>query len=122
MKEKAIVNTEALLNAAENVDTKEACFILSKSKNIRVGAGARLESSAQPSLFIEVVVRMCSNSESPDLAKIEKSVFLLKELRARGFSMSCSDDGSLTCEKEVNAQEMNEQCEAVKEVIKKVSN
>jgi len=34
VKEKAIVNTEALLNAAKNVDTKEACFILSKSKNI----------------------------------------------------------------------------------------
>ena len=121
MKENAIVNTEVLLKAIENAETKEVCFVLSKSKNLRVGAGARLESSAQPSLFIEVVVGMCSNSEAPDLAKIEKSVLLLKELRARGFSMTCGDDGSITCEKEVNAQEMDEECEAVRDAIKKVS-
>jgi len=98
------IDIQALQKDAENSEHKEAYRVLDRSSNYRIGVGARLTPSGQPSFFLEVVVQSCLESSEVDLQLLEKDLMFLKELKARGYSLNCEGDGSISCEVTVSPQ------------------
>jgi hypothetical protein len=100
----------------------ESYRILMRGDNCRVGVGARLETQGRLSFFLEILIFLCSNSPRVDLRQLEKMLTLLKVLEARGYTLSCEDDGCLSCEATVAQQNVTDECSAVLSAVEKICN
>jgi len=114
------IDVKALLEEAKNSEHKESYRILERNPKYRIGIGIRLESSGQPSFFIETLVYLCPNPSKIDLSLLEKTVILLKELQARGYSLSCQDDHCILCETTVPPQNLAAEYETIKSITKRL--
>lgn len=112
------INTNALLKEAESSEHKEAYQTLDKTQNFRIGIGVRLTPPNPPSFFIEVLIHLYSNSDAFDLKQMESSLTCLKELQARNYILTHQDDNCFSCEKVTPAQNLAEEYEAVKSLLK----
>jgi len=113
------VDIQALRKEADSSEHKEAYKVLEKSKNYRIGVGVRLESTNQPSFFLEVLVYLCPNSPQVDISLLQKNVMFLRELQARGYSLVCQDDNCISCETTVSLQNLASEYETVKMVMER---
>lgn len=109
-----------LRNDAETSEHGEAYRILDRSNNYRIGLGARLTPSGQPSFFLEVVVRSCLESSDVDLQLLENNLVLLKKLQTREYLLNCEDDGSISCEITVSPQNITSEYETIQSTIKSI--
>jgi len=82
------VDLEALWREAQSFPRGET------TGNYRIGVGAR---RGQGNYFIEVIATLCREGR-PNLDEMEEKLRLIKELKARGYSLICEDDGSISCE------------------------
>ncbi|MDH5440823.1 MAG: hypothetical protein OEZ48_07280 [Candidatus Bathyarchaeota archaeon] len=114
------IDVQALQRDAENSEHKEAYRVLDRSSNYRIGVGARLTPSGQPSFFLEVVVQSCLESSEVDLQLLEKNLMFLKELKARGYSLNCEGDGSISCEVNVSPQNVASEYENIRLTIRNI--
>jgi len=114
------IDIQALQKDAENSEHGEAYRVLNRSSNYRIGAGARLTPSGQPSFFFEVVVQSCLESSEVDLQLLEKNLVFLRKLKARGYSLNCEDDGCISCEVTVSSQNVASEYEAIRLTIKDI--
>jgi hypothetical protein len=112
------IDIQALQKDAEKSEHREAYRVLDRSNNYRIGAGARVTPSGQPSFFLEVVVQSCLESSEVDLQLLEKNLMFLKELKARGYSLNCEGDGSISCEVTVSPQNIASEYETIRLTIK----
>ncbi len=120
MKETELIDVQALEREAKNSEHKESYRVIEKSRSYRIGVGVRLASSGQPSFFLEALVYVCPNSPSVDISLLEKNLMLLKELQARGYSMSCQDDSCISCETTVPPQNLAAELETIKSTIGRI--
>ena len=120
MNRKKTIDIQALQIDAENSEHKEAYRVLDRSSNYRIGVGARLTPSGQPSFFLEVVVQSCLESSEVDLQLLEKNLMFLKELKARGYSLNCEGDGSISCEVTVSPQNVASEYENIRLTIRNI--
>ena len=116
MKETTRIDIKILKSEAETSEHGESYRVLERSPNYRIGVGARLKPSGQVLCFLEVVVHLCPRTPEVDTAFLEKSVTLLKELKARKYSLSCEDDGSISCEINVAHENIDAEHEAIKSI------
>lgn len=107
----------ALRKDAEKSEHGEAYKVLDRSKNYRIGVGARLTPSGQPSFFLEVVVRSWPGSSELDLQLLEKHLVLLKKLQSRGYLLYCEGDGCISCEITVSPQNITQEHEILRSTI-----
>jgi len=119
MKETTRIDTKILKAEAETSEHGESYMVLERSPNYRIGVGARLNPSGQVLCFLEVVVHLCPRPPEVDTSFIEKSVTLLKELQARKYSLSCEDDGSISCEIDLTPDNLDTEYEAVKSTVRR---
>ena len=120
MKETKLIDIKVLLEKAKNSEHKESYRVLERSRNYRIGIGARLEPTDQPSFFFEILVYLCPQSSKFDLQVLEKNLVLLKELQARGYSLSCQDDRCISCETTVPPQNLAAEYENIKSITKRI--
>ena len=118
MKQKNIIDIQALEDEAKNSEHKESFRELEKSHNYRIGVGARSVSSNQLSYFIEVVIYFCPGP-GIDASLMEKNLMLIKELEANGYSLNSDDDSCIYSETTVDAQRLNHAYEKIRSIIKK---
>jgi hypothetical protein len=117
LKERKPLDVKALLEQAKTSEHKEACRILERSHNYRIGAGARLTSPDQMSFYIEILVYLCTDSSQVDLEILEKSVACLKELQRRNYSLDCQDSNCISCEVIVPPQNLAVEYETAKSIM-----
>ena len=120
MKEAHLIDTKVLKSEAETSEHGESYRAIERSHNYRIGVGARLAPSGQAFYFLEVVVHLCPTPSEVDTALLEKSLAFLKELEARRYSLSCEDDGSISCEIGLTPDDLDTEYGAVKVAIKKI--
>jgi hypothetical protein len=120
MRETHLIDIHILKSQAEKSEHGESYTVLERTRHYRVGVGARLGPSSQPSYFLEVVVHLCPSTFEVDTAVLEKSLAFLKDLQARSYSLSCEDDGCVSCEINVSPDNLSSEYEAVKSVIRKI--
>jgi len=120
MRETKLIGIKALLEEAKNSEHKESYRVLERSWNHRIGLGVRLESSGQPSFFIEALIYLCPNPSKIDLSLLEKNLMFLKELQVRGYSLSCQDDKCIACETIVAPQNLAAEYETILSITKRI--
>ncbi len=115
MKENAKIQIDlwSLQAEAERSDGHEAFKPLSGAPNCRVGVGSRLTTAKKPTFFVEVLVNLCREHQPLDLRSVENHVILLKQLRIRGYTLNCEEDGCISCELVVRPDKVFEECRAV---------
>jgi len=64
---------------------------------MRIGAGAQFTAQGKLVFFLEAVIPFCSGSRV-DLERMEGKLKVLKGLKEAGFSITCQDDMSFSCE------------------------
>lgn len=117
MKEKGQIDVQLLKAEAKTSEHGESYGVLERTRNYRIGVGARLGPSGQAFYFLEVVVHLCPSASEVDTALLEKSLAFLKELQARRYSLSCEDDGSISCEIDLSPDNLDTEYEAVKSAV-----
>jgi hypothetical protein len=113
------IDIRSLQKEAKKSEDNEAFTVLARMQNCRIGVGARLESSAEPTFFIEVLVSLCTCQDDVDLDLIEKKVSLLSRLKERGYLLSCEEDGCVSCELTVPSKNLITEYEVTSSMIKK---
>jgi hypothetical protein len=111
------INTKVLIEAAQNSKDKEAYKLLEKTQSYRIGVGARIDSPATPSFFIEVIIKLSTENGRVDLLRLKKSLFSLEALQNRGYTLTYQDDNSISCEKKVAVHEIFQEHAAAKSII-----
>jgi len=119
LKETPPIDTEQLFNEARKSEDKESYRLLEKSRTYRIGVGAELLRSDQPSFFFEVVIQLCREYTEVDLSLLEGNLELLKGLKARGYSLSCQDGNFLSCRKKVTQDNMQTEYDSIKLLVRK---
>jgi len=119
MKEAHLIDIKVLKSEAETSEHRESYRVLERTRNYRIGVGARLGPSGQTFYFLEVVVHLCPSASEVDTALLEKSLTFLKELQARRYSLSCEDDGSISCEIDLTPDNLDTEYEAVKSTVRR---
>jgi hypothetical protein len=118
MTQKTPMDTKALLERAKASEHKEAYQTLEKNQNYRIGAGVRLISPDTAHFFVEVLIYLCSSFSDADLEALKKSLRCLEKLKARNYALACQDGNCISCEASVTDQNLVEECNKAKELMK----
>ena len=87
-----------LLQEAKASGNGEAFKVLARGKCYRASAGARLNSDASATFFLEVLVHLCPPTSKIRIPELEMKLQYMKALGARGYSLHGEDDGCVSCE------------------------
>ena len=110
------IETKALIEEAKTSRDKEAYKLLEKTPSYRIGVGARTE-LPNPTLFIEVIVKLSTENGEVNLSRLEKALRLLKALQTRGYSLTYQDGNSISCETTTSIHEISQEYDAAKSII-----
>jgi hypothetical protein len=120
MREANKINTQSLQEEAKKSEDKEAFIVLTRMPNFRVGAGARMESPAKLIFFIEIIASLCANHQAVNLNSLEKNLFILKQLKERGYMLTCEEIGTISCELAVPSESLKAEYESAILMIEKL--
>jgi len=104
------INLENLRREALSSPQGESYVKIQSHDCCRIGVGARINKEAR--YFIEVIVTLC-RGEKPDLPEIEKKLRLLEALETRGYTLTCEDDGSISCEIQLSESDIEAEIETL---------
>lgn len=110
------IDVKALEDKAKASEHKESYMVLDKNENCRVCAGARISSSNELSLFMEIIICFRPKS-SVNTKALEKDLMLIKELEIMGYTLSWGDDSCIYCETEIDPNNMNSEYENIRSMI-----
>jgi hypothetical protein len=106
------INTHFLQEEAKKSEDKEAFTVLARMPRYRVGVGARLESPEQTIFFVEIIVSLCAGHHILNVDSLEKSLVTLRQLKERGYVLTCEEDGTVSCELTVPSKSLTVEYEA----------
>jgi hypothetical protein len=112
------IDTEKLLKEAQAAEHKEAYKLIARNEIFRVGVGARINSLEELLFFVEVNLKLSTNSNQVNLHIIEKTLEYLKMLQARGYTLTYQDGNCVSCEKTELAQNLTKESIAVTTLMK----
>jgi hypothetical protein len=114
------IDAHSLQEEANKSEDKEAFAVLARTRNCRVGVGARLESPAKPIFFIEIIERLCADHHV-NLKSLEKSLLILRKLKEKGYVLTC-EDGSVSCELAVPPENLTVEYETAISILENTGN
>jgi hypothetical protein len=117
MKESRRINTNSLQRDAEKSEDKEAFAVLAKTPCYRVGVGARLESRANPTFFVEIIMSLCASRQEVNLHLLERNLVALKKLKKRGYQLASEGDGTIVCELPVKSENLTTEYDAARLIV-----
>lgn len=113
------INIHFLQEEAKKSEDKEAFTVLARIPNCRVGVGARLESPEQTVFFVEIIVSLCAGHHVVNLDFLEKNLAILRQLKERGYVLTCEGDGTVSCELAVPSKNLTAEYEAATLIIER---
>ena len=121
MKRKSKVDVNSLQEEAKKSEDKEAFAVLLRTRAYRVGVGARLKTRADPIFFVEIIARLCPRNHPVNLSSLEKNLNILKQLKERGYHLSCDEDGTISCELAVQSENLVAEYKTASSIIEECS-
>ena len=91
-------DVRGLLEEARASGNGEAFRVLARGRRYRASAGARLDSAASATFFLEVLVYLCPPSSKIRIPELEMKLRYMRALEERGYSLHGEDDGCVSCE------------------------
>ncbi len=113
------INTKNLSEKAKASKDKEAYKLLERTLAYRIGVGSRITSSDTPTYFVEIVINLGKGDDKVDVTHLEKARICLKDLKSLNYSLTYEEGNSITCETTKTAEELNDEYQAVKQVMQK---
>ena len=113
------IDAHSLQEEANKSEDKEAFVVLTRIRDFRVGVGARLESPEHPILFIEIIGSLCAERHVVNLNSLEKNLAILRQLKERGYVLTCEEDGTFSCELAVPSENLAAEYEAATLIIER---
>ena len=115
------IDAHSLQEKANKSEDKEAFAVLARMRNCRVGVGARMESATKPIFFIEITASLCADHHTVNLNSLENSMLILRKLEERGYVLTCDEDGSISCELAVLAENLTVEYKAAISILTRAS-
>ena len=115
------VDVNSLQEEAKKSEDKEAFTVLLRTRAYRVGIGARLKTSADPIFFVEIIARLCPRDHPVNLSSLEKNLNILKQLKERGYHLTCDEDGTISCELVVRSENLVAECKTASSIVEECS-
>ena len=115
------IDVTSLSKMALASSEKETYVQLEKTSAYRIGVGARANSSAQPSFFVEVIINLAKENRQVDLQRLENALPFLKLLKAKGYTLTYEDGICISCETTSPVQDPSKECEAINTLIKEAN-
>jgi hypothetical protein len=114
-------NLNGLKEAALKSKEKEAYRQLHKTSTYRIGVGARADQSQSdvPSFFLEIIIKLSKENSELNLPRLERTLKFLKTLQTRGYSITCQDNNSVSCEIQTSNLEIHQEYTATKKLAEK---
>ncbi len=107
------IDLHFLMELARGSVEHEAFQALVTTKHCRMGIGATVDSNGNM-FFIEALISICKGLESVDLSFMEKQLLLIRQLKERGYFLSCEEDGCISCELAISQENALFECEALR--------
>jgi hypothetical protein len=117
MEVRKMTDPKSLLDRARNSDDGEAYASIAKGAGFRIGVGGRTARGRDPSLFVEVVLDPFPERPRVNPGRLADQSEIVAWLEARGYLVACDDDGTITCERTVDANRAAEEVQAVKRLL-----
>ncbi len=113
-----MVNAKSLLERARHSDEGEAYASVARGPGFRIGLGARTVPARKPAVFIEVVLDPFPERPSVSPQRLADHSEHLAQLSARGYSIVCDEDSTITCERMVSLVTADREVDAVKRLLR----
>jgi hypothetical protein len=113
------IDVRVLEDEAKTSEHKESYRELVRSREYRIGIGAKLDTSDHLSIFIEINLNLCPEV-GVDISLMEKKLMLMKELEARGYVLSCDGENDASCEMTLSAENLDSEYDTVKSLINRI--
>ena len=111
------INTKVLIEEAQNSKDKEAYKLLEKTQSHRIGVGARVDSPAPLSFFIEVIIKLSTENTKVDLPRLKKILISLEALQKKGYTLTYQDDNSISCEKKATVHKISQEYARAQQIV-----
>ena len=113
------IDSDSLLEEANQSEDKEAFAVLTRIQDFRIGVGARLESPAKPIFFVEIIATLCADRLVVNLNSLENKLLILRKLKEKGYVLTCEEEEAISCELAVPSEKLTLEYEAAILIIKK---
>jgi hypothetical protein len=115
------VDVNSLQEEAKKSEDKEAFTVLLRTRAYRVGIGARLKTSADPIFFVEIIAKLCPRDHPVNLTSLEKNLNILKQLKEKGYHLTCDEDGTISCELAVRSENLVAEYKTASSIVEECS-
>lgn len=112
-----MANVKALLERSRTSSDGEAYAPVARGRGLRLGMGARARTQGDPVLFIEVVLDPFPDRPRVDPERMRDEGERVASLIARGYSVACDADGTITCERIVAADGIRQELRAIERLL-----
>jgi hypothetical protein len=119
MKEANKIDINSLHEEAKKSEEKEAFTVLVRTHRYRVGVGAKLTTPANSIFFVEIIASLCPKNHAVNLHSLKKNLQTLKQLKERGYMLTCEEDGTISCELVVPSKDLAAESKAAILMVKK---
>ncbi len=113
MNPRSRIDLHSLTEQANRSTEHEAFQALITTQHCRIGIGAYYGSNGNYKFFIEALVSLCRGLNSVDLSFMQKQLLLLRQLKERGYTLSCNEDGCISCELTISQETAVSECAAL---------
>ncbi len=110
-----MIRAKALAREARRSAGGEAYRLVVRTPALRIGVGAR--GGPRPEFFVEVIVDPFPRRPRVDPDAVERALAGIRRLAARGYALTCSEDGSVLGERRAGARSLGGEVEAVRALV-----
>jgi hypothetical protein len=107
-----------LVEGARRSCCSESYQVLDRARAYRISIGARIDEFGNATCFLDIILNMCPGDPMLSVPMLERNISLLKDLKERGYALSC-EEGQVTCEAEVVEGLLVTEYEDVKRLVEK---
>jgi len=108
---------DALASLARSSEDREAYHAVVSCEHFRIGLVAGAAPDASISFRIEVLLQILAKGKQPKVADLERLNKILDILARRGYSLDHHDGCWVSCEREVTADCIENECRAILAIV-----
>lgn len=111
-----MVNPKELLRRARASEDGEAYAAAARAPGYRIGVGART-APQRANVFVEVILDPFPERPRVVAERLVHQAEVVRSLQARGYAVTCDDDGTITCERPTPPDRVAEEVRRVKRLL-----
>jgi hypothetical protein len=112
------LDLDALARLARSSEDREAYHAVISREHFRIGLVVEAAPDASISFRIEVLVQILAKGTQPKVADLERLNRILDDLARRGYSLDHHDGCWISCEREVTADCIENECRAILSIVR----